>query len=137
MRCSANRLLQLATKPRLQSIRSEASSHVWPSASSNISRARRAPSARSVRLLARRVSSMRSAFVRVMASVMDAIIVYKWLLQSTSRGAMGCELIRSDCLRGNALVLEQPPQEFKGCVLVTSPLHEDIQDLALVVDRAP
>ena len=77
MRCSANRLLQLATKPRLHSIRSEASSHVWPSASSKISRARRASSARSVRLLARRVSSIRSAFVRVMASVMDAIIVYK------------------------------------------------------------
>jgi hypothetical protein len=33
--------------------------------------------------LARRVSSIRSAFVRVMASVMDAIIVYKWSLQST------------------------------------------------------
>jgi hypothetical protein len=83
MRCSANRLLQLATKPRLQSIRSEASSHVWPSASNKISRARRAFSARSVRLLARCVSSIRSAFVKVMASVMNAIIVYKWLLQST------------------------------------------------------
>src|SRR5208283_6235418 len=68
---------------RLHSIRSEASSHVWPSAKSNISRARRTSSARSVRLLARRVSSIRSAFVKVMASVMDVIIVYKWLLQST------------------------------------------------------
>src|SRR6267142_7290116 len=83
MRCSVNRLLQLATKPRLQSMRSDTSSHVWPSASSKISRARRASSARSVRLLARRVSSISSEFDNVMASLMDAIIVYKWLLQST------------------------------------------------------
>src|SRR6266436_10251182 len=84
MRCSVNRLLQLATKPRLQSMRSDTSSQVWPSASSKISRARRASSARSVRLLARRVSSISSEFDNVMASLMDAIIVYKWLLQSTS-----------------------------------------------------
>src|SRR5258708_17715482 len=84
MRCSVNRLLQLATKPRLQSMRSDPSSHVWPSASSKISRARRESSARSLRLLARRVSSISSEFDNVMASLMDAIIVYKWLLQSTS-----------------------------------------------------
>src|SRR6266853_2998527 len=83
MRCSVNRLLQLATKPRLQSMRSDTSSQVWPSASSKISRARRASSARSVRLWARRVSSISSEFDSVMASLMDAIIVYKWLLQST------------------------------------------------------
>jgi hypothetical protein len=34
--------------------------------------------------LARRVSSIRSEFVNVIASLMDAIVVYKWLLQSTS-----------------------------------------------------
>src|SRR5436190_24263444 len=84
MRCSVNRLLQLATKPRLQSMRSDTSSQVWPSANSKISRARRASSARSVRLWARRVSSISSEFDNVMASLMDAIIVYKWLLQSTS-----------------------------------------------------
>src|SRR5260370_41770254 len=84
MRCSVNRLLQLATKPRLQSMRSDTSSQVWPSASSKISRARRASSARSVRLWARRISSISSEFDNVMASLMDAIIVYKWLLQSTS-----------------------------------------------------
>src|SRR6266446_226734 len=83
MRCSVNRLLQLATKPRLQSMRSDTSSQVWPSASSKISRARRASSARSVRLWARRISSISSEFDNVMASLMDAIIVYKWSLQST------------------------------------------------------
>src|SRR5712692_9245750 len=88
MRCSVNRLLQLATKPRLQSMRSDTISHVWPSASSKISRARRESSARSVRLLARRVSSISSEFDNVMASLMDAIIVYKWLLQSTSPAAL-------------------------------------------------
>src|SRR5437660_8997575 len=88
MRCSVNRLLQLATKPRLQSMRSDTSSQVWPSASSKISRARRASSARSVRLLARRVSSISSEFDNLMASLMDAIIVYEWLLQSTSVGLL-------------------------------------------------
>ena len=83
MRCSVNRRLQLATKPRLQSMRSDTSSQVWPSASSKISRARRESSARPVRLVARRVSSLSSEFVRVIASLMDTIIVYKWLLQST------------------------------------------------------
>jgi hypothetical protein len=33
--------------------------------------------------LARRVNSLSSECVRVIASLMDAIIVYKWLLQST------------------------------------------------------
>jgi hypothetical protein len=84
MRCSVNRLLQLATKPRLQSMRSDTSSQVWPSARSKMSRARRASSARFVRLLARRVSSISSQFVNVIVSLMDTIIVYKWLLQSTS-----------------------------------------------------
>ena len=44
---------------------------------------RRASSARSVRLLARSVSSIRSAFVKVMVSVRDTIIVYEGLLQAT------------------------------------------------------
>src|SRR5215472_14077499 len=83
MRCSENRLLQLATKPRLQSMRSDTSSQVWPSASNKISRARRASSARPVRLVARRVNSLSSECVRVIASLMDTIIVYNWLLQST------------------------------------------------------
>src|SRR5260370_20528125 len=85
MRCSVNRLLQLATKPGLQTRRWDTSSHVGPSARSKISRARRASSARCDRLLARRVSSISSEFVKVIASLMDAIIVYKWLLQSTRR----------------------------------------------------
>src|SRR5580700_9408153 len=100
MRCSVNLLLQLATKPRLQSTRSDTSSQVWPSASSKISRARRASSARSVRLVARRVNSLSSEFVRVIAYLMDSIIVHKWLLQSTSSHFTGNrvyqELTRSE-----------------------------------------
>src|SRR5229473_2681448 len=96
MRCSVNRLLQLATKPRLQPMRSDTSSHVWPSARSKISRARRASSARCDRLLARRVSSISSEFVKVIASLMDAIIVYKWLLQSTSSDALEINITIDD-----------------------------------------
>jgi hypothetical protein len=51
---------------------------------SKISRARRASSARSVLLLARRVSSIRSALVNLIVAVIDAVIVYKWLLQAIS-----------------------------------------------------
>src|SRR6266852_6156303 len=108
MRCSVNRLLQLATKPRLQAMRSDTSSQVWPSASSKISRARRASSARSVRLWARRVSSISSEFDSVMASLMDAIIVYKWLLQSTSssvpRGLLGWSRIGAQAVRARGRV---------------------------------
>jgi hypothetical protein len=75
IRCSTNRLFQLATKPRLHSIRSDTSSHVWPSANSKISRAPRASFARSVQPFARRVNSIRSAFVNLIASVMDASVV--------------------------------------------------------------
>src|ERR1019366_5106550 len=112
MRCSVNRLLQLATKPRLQSMRSDTSSHVWPSASSKISRARRASSARSVRLLARRVNSISSEFVNVIAPLMVAIIVYKWLLRSTSRNARSLTMPRT-------------------CTACTHPHRDDIDRLLL------
>src|SRR6478736_5762742 len=80
-------------KPRLHGTRSQISSHVWPSANSKTSRARRASSARPVRLLACLVSSLLSVFVRLMAFGMTAIVVYKWLLQSTSASldALLCE----------------------------------------------
>src|SRR6185436_10533927 len=71
-------------KPRLHGRRSQISSHVYPSANSKTSRARRASSARPVRLVACLVSSTLSVFVRLMAFGMNAIVVYKWLLQSTS-----------------------------------------------------
>src|SRR6476469_9850301 len=74
-------------KPRLHGTRSQISSHVWPSANSKTSRARRSSSARPVRLLACLVSSLLSVFVRLMAFGMTAIVVYKWLLQSTSTPA--------------------------------------------------
>ena len=54
-----------------------------PDAISNISRARRASSARPARLLARRLSSMRSASDRVIV-LMATIILPFYLLQSTS-----------------------------------------------------
>jgi hypothetical protein len=52
---------------------------------SKISRARRASSARSVRLFARRIGSARSALVKVIAFFTRAIIVYKLMLYSISR----------------------------------------------------
>src|ERR1700733_6606633 len=128
MRCSVNRLLQLATKPRLQSMRSDTSSHVWPSANNKISRARRASSARLVRLLARRVSSVSSELVNLIASLMDAIIVYRWMLQSTRimiqsgrderRLCWVCQLPchgKQHCRRGFSLGRVQHTAQFHSC----------------------
>src|SRR6266853_2853182 len=116
MRCSVNRLLQLATKPRLQSMRSDTSSQVWPSASSKISRARRASSARSVRLLARRVSSISSEFVNVIVSLIDTIIVYKWLLQSTRCDSRLAGL-RCDQLAGALFMALDSPEQHGGIIV--------------------
>jgi hypothetical protein len=44
--------------------------------------------------LARRVSSTSSEFVNVIASLMDAIIVYKWPLQATSLHFSGNRVYR-------------------------------------------
>ena len=52
-RSARNRLLQRSMNASLQSSLSRIAAHVWPAASSKISRARRASSARPLRLAAR------------------------------------------------------------------------------------
>ena len=74
----------------------EASSHVCPSAKQQNQPCSSGVFRPIVRLLARRVSSIRSAFVRVMVSVMDAIIVYKWRL--ARMGIIEPLTLANDCL---------------------------------------
>src|SRR6476661_1041992 len=61
------------------------SSQVSPSPRSKMTRARRASSARPVRLAARRLSSVYSESVSLIAFLMDAIIVYNCMLRATSK----------------------------------------------------
>src|SRR6476661_114611 len=63
------------------------SSQVSPSPRSKMTRARRASSARPVRLAARRLSSVYSESVSLIAFLMDAIIVYNCMLRATSMEA--------------------------------------------------
>src|SRR5262245_52007799 len=90
---AAKRWRQVPTKPRLHARCSQMTSQVRPSASSRITRARRAASARPVRLVACFISSMRSRFVRVIVFIMNTIIVYKWMLQPM---VCGTDLLESE-----------------------------------------
>jgi len=82
MRCSVKSLLS-GYKTRLQSTRSDNPLiPVWPSPAARQPR-RRAYAARSVRLLARRSFHKTPSFVKTDRVLIDTIIVYKWLLQST------------------------------------------------------
>ena len=84
-RSSLNRLLQRSMKASLQSSLSRIAAHVWPASSSSISRARRASSARPLRLAARWLSSIRSASVSTIVCSMNTIILPFHLLHATSR----------------------------------------------------
>src|SRR5437660_142918 len=83
-RSSRNRLLQRSINASLQSSLSRIAAQVWSASSSNISRARRASSARPLRLAARWLSSIRSASVSTMVFSMNTIILPFQLLQYTS-----------------------------------------------------
>src|SRR5204863_5095683 len=83
-RSSRNRLLQRSINASLQSSLSRIAAQVWSASSSNISRARRASSARPLRLAARWLSSIRSASVSTMGFSMNTIILPFQLLQYTS-----------------------------------------------------
>ena len=83
-RSSRNCLLQRLINASLQSSFSRIAAQVWSASSSNISRARRASSARPLRLAARWLSSRRSESVSTMVFSMNTSILPFQLLQSTS-----------------------------------------------------
>ena len=74
-RSSRNRLLQRSINASLQSSLSRIAAHVWPPSSNNINRPRRASSARPLRLVARWLSSIRSASVSTIMFSMNTIIL--------------------------------------------------------------
>src|ERR1700733_11230167 len=110
MRCSRNRRAQLATKPRLHPTCSETSSQVWPSVSNKINRALRIfRPLRSTRCSPRQLHTLR---VRQREGACPPlIVVYKWLLQSSSPAA---ELAASSGGSTDRLGAQFPARSTRG-----------------------
>ena len=51
--------------------------------------------------------------------------------------AVGAQLVGHQRLGGKALFLEQLAQQFHGCGLVAPSMHEQVENLAFIVDSAP
>ena len=55
----------------------------------------------------------------------------------TYSGAIGQQAVSDDCLRIDALVFQQFPEQSQRCLLVPSFLHQHIEDFAFVTDGPP
>src|SRR5437660_11374461 len=53
------------------------------------------------------------------------------------RSAVGAQLVSRHLFRREALLAKQLAHQLDGCALVPSALNQDLEDLALMVDRAP
>ena len=51
--------------------------------------------------------------------------------------AVGAQLVGRHSRRREALLAEQLAHELNGCALVPSALNQDLEDLALMIGRAP
>src|SRR5260370_35498259 len=51
--------------------------------------------------------------------------------------AVGAQLVSRHLFRREALLAEQLAHQPDGCALVPSALNQDLEDLALMIDRAP
>src|ERR1700724_3726311 len=51
--------------------------------------------------------------------------------------AVGAQLVSRHLLRREALLAEQLAHKLDGCALAPSALNQDLEDLALMIDRAP
>lgn len=58
-------------------------------------------------------------------------------LQLSQRGAIGTEPIRNDRRGLNRLISQQPPQQLQCRLGVSIPLHNKVEDLALIIHGAP
>jgi hypothetical protein len=75
--------------------------------------------------------------------VFDPVVLAEALLVAGRKpdlrlgGAIGAKLVRRDLVWRVALLLQEFAQESDGCGLVTPPLQEQVQHLALAIDGAP
>ena len=54
-----------------------------------------------------------------------------------ARGGVGAQLVGDQSSRDTALIFQQRPKESDGCSPIPVRLHEDVQDVTVLVDRAP
>ena len=54
-----------------------------------------------------------------------------------ARGGVGTQLVGDQPARDTALDFQQRPKESDGCSPIPVRLHEDVQDVTVLVDRAP
>jgi hypothetical protein len=75
--------------------------------------------------------------------ILDPIVLPQVLLMASRQAQLGlgrpvrAELVGDKCLGGEALLAEQFEHKLRGRPCVAPSLHEEIENLALVVDRPP
>jgi hypothetical protein len=79
---------------------------------------------------------------RLLMRILSQTVLAKALLVASTSPtrlcrAIGAQFIGHDNIGCETLLLEQLAHQFLGCGLVAPSLHEDIENLAFVVDRAP
>ena len=57
--------------------------------------------------------------------------------KSAQRRLVRCEPISHDLLRLNGLVSQQTPEQPQSRISVSPSLNDDVQNFALIIDRAP
>ena len=82
--------------------------------------------------LTRRVVGDLGSIVRVLIRDVDHGRHY-----GAARGGVGAQLIGDQSSRETALGVQQLPKESDGCSPIPMRLHEDVQDVTVLVDRAP
>jgi hypothetical protein len=67
----------------------------------------------------------------------QALLVVAGKPKMPKGSAVGAQLVSRHLFRREALLAEQLAHELDGCALVPSALNQDLEDLALMIDRAP
>jgi hypothetical protein len=77
--------------------------------------------------------------VRILSSVVSAqpLLMASGEAEFRLRSTAESQLVGHEQLRREALLLQQFAHELHGCDLVTSPLHEQVENLALAVHCSP
>ena len=82
--------------------------------------------------LTRRLVGDLGSIVRVLISDVD-----HGRHHDAGRGGVGAQLVGDQSSRDTALGFQQRPKESDGCSPIPVRLHEDVQDVTVLVDRAP
>src|SRR5260370_24634848 len=67
----------------------------------------------------------------------EALLVVAGKPKMPEGSAVGAQLVSRHLFRREALLAEQLAHELDGCALIPSALNQDLENLALMIDRAP